>query len=86
VARGKGWPRRRCSCSGSSKGGGTIGVRNGGKEGLGRGVVDASCKEDLCPLRRTGQAWAPAGEESLLCVATFGARSAGLCCSGTAAA
>jgi hypothetical protein len=56
---------------GSPSSGGTIGVRNGGSEGLGRGTVDASCAQDPCPFQRTAQFWARAMEEALLGLETL---------------
>ena len=59
------------SICGRTRSGGTIGVRNGGNEGLGRGAVDASCWEDPCPFQRTGRR-----EETLWGLATFSAQRA----------
>jgi hypothetical protein len=36
------------------------------KEPLGRGAVEASCREDLRAFQRTGQFWVPAGKEAQL--------------------
>ena len=70
---------------GSPSSGGTIGVRNGGSEGLGRGTGDASCAQDPCPFPRTAQFGARAMEEALLGLETLWLPSAGACCARTAA-
>jgi hypothetical protein len=84
-ARGKWWLRRRCSCSGSSKGGGTIGVRNGGrKRWAGERWMQAArrirvrsrgpASFGLGPWRKLCWVWRPSGVPS-----------AGACCARTAA-
>lgn len=45
---------------------GDDGSKQRGKEGLGCGAVDASCREDPCPFQWTGQFRAPALKEALL--------------------
>jgi len=75
-ARGKWWLRRRCSCSGSSKGGGTIGVRNGGRMvwGVGRwrrvaGRIrvrsSGPASFGLGPWRKLCWVWRPSGYRAL---------------------
>ncbi len=56
---------------GSTSSGGTIGVRDGGSEGLRRGAVDASYMEDPCPFQQTGQFGTPARQEGLWGWGTF---------------
>ena len=74
-ARGKWWLRRRCSCSGSSKGGGTIGVRNGGRKRWAgeRGMQAARrirvrssgpASFEVWPGWKLSRAWRPCGATS----------------------
>jgi len=41
------------------------------KEPLGRGTVEATCAQNQCRFKRTGQFWSPAGDGALLCLDTF---------------
>ena len=41
------------------------------QEPLGSGAVEATCAQDQCRFKRTGQFWCPAGDEALLCLDTF---------------
>jgi len=45
------------------------GIRRG--EPIGSGAIESTCRQYQCRLKRTGQFWTPAGDESVMCLETF---------------